>query len=251
MVLPQLVAELCPQCGADVRTSGTRCNGCGFYLPATPAPRTGPPMARPLPLKDGSKRTMVLVLVAGGSLVLSLLTVGATIALREPDPAPVARPAVLPTAATADTQPVALERSKLFADARREASAWHADAVLVSMSVSRVDARGVAPGASVEFDYARPSGARFTGGADTGLERLVLSSSGQSLVKREERAGKARVAPEPNCLFEEAWGAAQRAGAVTDGSLSMRYLWSDKHARPVWEVQVATGEVLRCSILTR
>src|SRR5262249_25474208 len=98
---------------------------------------------------------------------------------------------------------------------------------------------------------------RLVGGAEAGGERLVLSSSGGELAKNEERAGKARVAPEPNCLFEDAWAAAQRAGVDASGGPSMRYQWSDKYARPVWEVLSGDGQVQRrldgvsCSILTR
>lgn len=258
MVMPALVAELCPQCGADVRASGTRCKSCGFYLPAAPAPRTGPPMARPVPPRDDSKRTTLAVLAVGGVVVLGLVVAGVAIALREPSSAGALKPvAALTPTALPSAEPARLETSTLFAEAKRQASAWHQDAVLVSVSVSQVDARGVAPEGSVEFAYGRPSGQRFTGGADTGGERLLLRSSGAGLTKSEERGGKGRVAPEPNCLFEDAWGAAQRAGAAADGKLRLRYTWSDKHARPVWEVQSADGEVLKrldgvsCSILTR
>jgi hypothetical protein len=256
MVMPARVAELCPQCGADVRASGTRCQGCGFYLPAAPARRTGPPRARPVAPKDDWRRTTVAVLSIGGFVVLGLVVAGLMIVLREPSeaqkPAAVAAPVAAPNA-----EPKRLEPSALFAEARKLASAWHGDAVLVSVDVSHVDARGVAPDGSIEFVYSRPSTQRFTGGADTGTERLVLRSSSQGLSKNEERAAKARVAPEPNCLFEDAWKAAQRAGATPEGDLRMRYGWSDKYLRPVWEVQGPRGETLKrldgvsCSILTR
>lgn len=256
MVMPAAVAELCPQCGADVRASGTRCPSCGFYLPAAPAPRTGPPPARPLPPKDDSTRATVAVLTIGGCVVLGLLVAGLMIVLREPTqaqrPAAPAAPALAPSA-----EPERLEPSTLFAEAKKLASAWHSDAVLVSVDVSHLDARGVAPDGSVEFVYSRPSTSRFTGGADTSSERLVLRSSRQGLSKTEGRAAKARVAPEPNCLFEDAWNAARRAGAALEGDLRLHYGWSDKHARPVWEVQTGEAETLKrldgvtCSILTR
>jgi len=127
----------------------------------------------------------------------------------------------------------------------------------VSLSASPLDARGVAAGGKVEISYAKPSGQRITGGADAGSERLALSTSGGPLAKSEERAGKGRVAPEPNCLFEDAWAAARRAGADVNAGLGMRYLWSEKYGRPVWEVLSNDGQVLRrldgvsCSILTR
>lgn len=258
MVMPALVAELCPQCGADARASGTRCQSCGFYLPAAPSPRTGPPMARPLPLKDDSRRTTLAVLVVGGVVVLGLVATGTVIALREPAAESAVKPvAALTPSALPSPGPARLETGSLFAEAKRQASAWHRDAVLVSVSVSRADAGGVAPDGSVEFAYARPSGQRFTGGAETGAERLRLRSSGAGLTKSEERAGKGRVAPEPNCSFEDAWSAAQQAGAAADGTLRVRYAWSDKHERPVWEAQSSDGEVLKrvdgvsCSILTR
>jgi hypothetical protein len=215
-------------------------------------------MARPVPAKDDSKRTTMAVLAIGGVIVLGLVVAGAAIALRDPHADFAVKPtSALPAAAPPSAEPARLEVSSLFAEAKRQASAWHHDAVLVSVGVSGVDARGVAPDGRVEFAYARPSGQRFTGGAETGSERLVLRSSGGALSKTEERSGRARVAPEPNCLFEDAWGAAQRAGAIADGKLGLRYGWSDKHARPVWELLSPDAEVLKrldgvsCSILTR
>jgi hypothetical protein len=213
-------------------------------------------MARPLAPKDDSQRTTVAVLSIGAFVVLGLVVAGLLIGLREP--VEVAKPpAVAAPTASASAGPSRLEPSSLFAEAKKQASAWHGDAVLVSVAVSAVDAGGVAPDGSVEFVYARPSTQRFTGGADTGSERLLLRSSAGGLTKSEQRAAKALVAPEPNCLFEDAWNAAQRAGAAADGRLRLRYGWSDKHARPVWEVQSADGETLKrldgvsCSILTR
>jgi hypothetical protein len=258
MVMPAASAELCPQCGADVRASGARCKSCGFWLPAAPAPRTGPPMPRPAPVKDNSQQTALMVLIVGGVVVLGLVMTGIWVWMRAnaaasaiPSAAP---PAVAPVASA---EPARLEPSSLLAEARRKASAWQQDAVLVSLTMHPLDARGVAPEGSVEFTYAKPSGQRISGGAEAGAARLKLRTSGGELSQQEERAAKSRIAPEPNCMFEDAWAAAQRAGASTNANLRMRYLWSDKHARPVWEVLSAEGEVLRrldgvsCSILTR
>jgi hypothetical protein len=77
------------------------------------------------------------------------------------------------------------------------------------------------------------------------------------LTKNEERSGRSRIAPEPNCLFEDAWSAAQRAGADANAGLGLRYAWNEKQGRPIWEVVNADGQVQRrldgvsCSILTR
>lgn len=211
-------------------------------------------MARPTPLKDDSRRITVVVLAVGGFVVLGLM--GAAAWLRRPnasDGPPVAVASAAPVAKPAPR----LEPSTLLAQARREASAWHKDAVLVNLSASPLDARGVAPGGKVEISYARPGGQRITGGADASSERLTLGTSGGPLEKSEERGNKARVAPEPNCLFEDAWSAAQRAGADANGGLGIRYFWNDKYARPVWEVLGGDGQVLRrldgvsCSIITR
>jgi hypothetical protein len=85
----------------------------------------------------------------------------------------------------------------------------------------------------------------------------VLRTVDGALSQSEERTTKARIAPEPNCVFEDAWSAAQRAGVDVQAQPSIRYQWSDKHARPVWEVLGPGGAVLRrvdgvsCSILTR
>ena len=216
-------------------------------------------MAKPAPLKDTSQATTRMLLAGGGAVVLALFGVAALVGLRKSEPASVAPTVSAAPAAPASAAPVVRpEPSRLLAEARREASAWHSDAVLVSLLAGPLDASGVASDGSVQLTYARPAGQRISGGAEASGERLVLrASGGDSLARTDERAGKARVAPEPNCLFEGAWAAAQRAGADSSASLRMRYLWSDKHGRPVWEVLSSGGEVLRrldgvsCSILTR
>jgi hypothetical protein len=257
MVMPAAMAELCPQCGADVRASGARCKSCGFWLPAAPAPRTGPPTARPEPLKDDSRRTLVAVLAVGGFVVLGLVAAGLMIVLREPDPNGAPPPAAAAMIAAAPSATPRIEASRLLANARREASAWHSDAVLVNLSAGPLDAEGVAPGGKVEVVYARPSGQPLTGGSEASAQRLVVSSTDGSLAKNEERAPKSRIAPEPNCSFEAAWASAQRAGADAGAGLRLRYGWNEKQARPIWEVVGNDGQVLRrldgasCSILTR
>jgi hypothetical protein len=258
MVMPEAMAALCPQCGADVRTSGARCKSCGFWLPAAPAPRTGPPMARPVPLKDDSRRTTIAVLAVGGIVVAALVGAGVFVLLRQPAastaPAPAAAALLAPAASAG---PSRLEPTSLLAVAHREASAWHRDAVLVSVSARPLDARGVAPGGKVEITFAKPAGQRVSGGAETSGERLVLSSSDGTLAKSEQRAAKARITPEPNCPFENAWTSAQQAGADANAGLGLRYGWSDKQARAIWEVVGTDGQVQRrldgvsCSILMR
>ena len=258
MVMPEAMADSCPQCGADVRTSGARCKSCGFWLAAAPAPRTRPPMARPLPFKDDSRRTMIAVLTVGAFVVLGLIVAGTMIFLRQAEqskaPLPVAA-ALAPPAASA--APSRLDPSALLTRARREASAWHGDALLVSLSAGPLDARGVVAEGKVAVTYARPNGQRIIGGAEASGERLVLRSSGATLTKDEERAGKSRIAPEPACLFEDAWSSARRAGADAGAGLSLRYGWNEKQARAIWEVVNGDGQVLRrldgvtCSILTR
>lgn len=259
MVMPVASAELCPQCGADVRAAGARCSSCGFWLPAAPAPRTGPPMARPVPSKDTGQATTRLLLSGGAVVVLALIGVAAVVGLRKPETSTVAAPAIsVPAAPASAAGAVRPEPSRLLAEARREASAWHADAVLVSLTASPLDTGGVASEGTVQLTYARPAGPRISGGAETSSEQLVLrGKGGAALARTEERAGKAQLAPEPNCLFEDAWAAAQRAGADGSAGLQLRYQWSDHHGRPVWELLSAGGQVLRrldggsCSILTR
>jgi len=191
-------------------------------------------------------------------VVLGLVAAGAMVWLRQPSRAAAAPHASVASASASSSQaPPRLEPSSLLAEARREASTWRHDAVLVSLNAGPLDARGVAPGGKVEISFAKPSGQRITGGAEASNERLALSTTGGALSQNEERTGKGRVAPEPNCLFEDAWIAAQRAGADPNAGLGLRYAWSDKYARPVWEVLSADGQALRrldgvsCSILTR
>src|SRR5687768_6974635 len=157
MVMPAATAELCPQCGADVRASGARCKSCGFWLPAAPAPRTGPLMPRPAPVKDNSKETALMVLIVGGAVVLGLLMTGAWVWMRANAAAnavPSAVPA--PVAPVVSAEPARLEPSTLLAEARRKASAWQKDAVLISLNIHPLDARGVAADGVVELTYARP-----------------------------------------------------------------------------------------------
>jgi hypothetical protein len=257
MVMPEALADLCPQCGADVRAAGARCKSCGFLLAAAPPPRTGPPMARPMPLKEDSQRATVAVLAVGGFVVLGLVAAGAMVLMRQPTPTAAPPAAALVAVPPPSAGPLRLEPSSLLVEARRDASAWQRDAVLISLSASPLDTRGVAPGGNVEITFGKPSGQRISGGGEASGPRLVLSSSGGPLTKSEERAGKARITPEPNCLFENAWSAAQHAGVDVRAGLGMRYVWSDKQARPVWEVVSSDGQVLRrldgvsCSILTR
>lgn len=200
---------------------------------------------------------MLLLLGGGGALVVALFALGAAVSFRTPAaPSASAAPLAAPSQPLPDAPP-RLDPNGLLGEARRKASAWHRDAVLVSLSAGPLDARGVITEGKVEVAYAKPSGQRVSGGADAGVERLLLSSTGGELSGREERRGKARIAPEPSCLFDDAWAAAQRAGADAQAALGIRYVWSEKYTRAIWEVTSSEGQVLRrvdgvsCSILTR
>ncbi|RYZ03887.1 MAG: hypothetical protein EOO73_26060 [Myxococcales bacterium] len=214
-------------------------------------------MARPTPRALGSRRGLLFLLGGGGLLALALFALGASVSFRTAAvPSATAAPAAAPALPLPDAPP-RLDPNGLLGEARRKASAWHRDAVLVSLSAGPLDARGVITEGKVELAYAKPSGERVSGGADAGAARLLLSSTGGELVGREERRSKARIAPEPSCSFDDAWAAAQRAGADAQAAPGIRYVWSDKYARAIWEVTSSEGLVLRrvdgvsCSILTR
>lgn len=257
MVMPEATVSLCPQCGADIRLSRARCQSCGFLLAAAPPPRTRPPMGRPTPRVAGERSSLLLLLGGGGVLVLSLFALGAFVSLRTPAAQIASAPPVPAPVVPLPDAPPRLDPNGLLGEARRKASAWHRDAVLVSLSAGPLDGRGVITEGKVEVAYAKPSGERVSGGATVGTERLLLSSTGGELVGREERRSKSRIAPEPSCSFDDAWAAAQRAGADAQAALGIRYAWSEKYTRAIWEVTSNEGQVLRrvdgvsCSILTR
>jgi hypothetical protein len=226
-------------------------------LAAAPPPRTRPPTARPTPRTLASRRGLVLLLVGGGALVLALVVLGTRVTLRtQAVPSASAALPLAPSLPLPDAPP-RLDPDGLLGEARRKATAWHRDAVLVSLSAGPLDARGVITEGKVELAYAKPSGQRVVGGANTGAERLLLSSTGGELLRTEERRGKTLIAPEPGCSFDNAWATAQRAGADAQAALGIRYVWSERYARAIWEVTTSEGQVLRrvdgvsCTVLTR
>lgn len=214
-------------------------------------------MARPTPRALGSRRTLLFALGAAGAVVAALFAWGASFWLRSAPPPVASAAPVAPPSAPLPDEPPRLDPNRLLGEARRKATGWHRDAVLVSLAAGPLDARGVITEGKVEVTYAKPTGARVSGGAEVGGERLLLSSTGGELQSRQERRAKSRIAPEPNCSFEDAWVAAQRAGADAQAALGIRYAWSERYARPLWEVTTSEGQVLRrvdgatCSILTR
>ncbi|HYQ18074.1 MAG TPA: hypothetical protein VEQ58_20010 [Polyangiaceae bacterium] len=198
-----------------------------------------------------------MVLSVGGFVVLGLIAAGAMVWLRQPERVAVAAPIARARATPVEAAPLRLEPSLLLVEARRKASAWHRDATLISLSAGPLDASGVAPDGKVEITYGVPAGERFSGGAEAASSRLSFSSSAGKLDQAEEQGAKARIVPEPNCTFESAWAAAQRAGALAESKPSLRYGWSEAQARPIWELLSGDGELVRrmdgvsCSILTR
>ena len=257
MVVPA-VPDLCPQCGADIRTSGTRCKSCGFWLPASPAPRTGPPAARPVRERDTPPRNVLWVLIIGGLVVVGLGVSGAVVWLRQASESPATlRVGSVTPSPVPSISPARLEPSSVLPEARKLASTWRADAVLISIGASPLTEKGVAPDGSVDLVYAQPSGPQITAGADAAPERFVVKSSGGTTTTHEERGGKGYAVPEPNCLFEDALMAAQRAGLDSAPGLGLRYRWSARQGRPVWEAVRSDGVVLRtldgvsCSILSQ
>jgi hypothetical protein len=214
-------------------------------------------MARPTPRGRGARRHVLFAVAGGLAAAFSLVALGASVWLRSgATPVASAAPASSVALPLAD-EPPRLDPNGLLGEARRKASQWHRDAVLVSVDAGPLDARGVITEGKVEVTYAKPRGQRVSGGAEASSDRLFLTSTGGALVSREERRGKAQIAPEPNCVFDDAWGAAQRAGADAQAALAIRYYWSDKYARAIWEVTGSEGQVLRrvdgvtCSIITR
>ncbi len=257
MVMPE-AAELCPQCAADVGAAATRCPNCGFLLAAAPAPRTGPPQPRPVRQREAGQRGLLPVLLVGGLVTLGLGISGAIVWFRQGPPAVAAAVAsVAPTPSSTDRDELGVEPSRTLSEARKLADSWRNDALLVTISAGPLTAKGVAPDGRAEFAYAQPSVRKITAGTEVAPERFVVRSSDGATTSAEERGDKAYSVPEPNCAFEDAWLAVQRSGVVIAPGLGLRYAWSPRHARPVWETTGSAGEPLRtldgvtCSILTR
>ncbi len=224
--MSQPPAPVCPQCGGFVSTGGGRCPTCGHFLdmiPAVPPPRMRPGVsARPTP-----KRSVVGPILLGGLFVAGVGTLLLIWTL--------GRPSTESDGAAA--APKQLELGSAVLRARKEATAWHRDASIVSIDVPQVGGPQLAADARVEVSWGKPTG-RLGPGAPVGGERFVADVGVGQVSGREARgAAGAKAVAEPTCTIEAAWRAVVASGLPSSERYAFRYSWSDKHGRALWTVR--------------
>lgn len=156
-------------------------------------------------------------------------------------------------------KPEAVDPTDLLAHVKSRASAWHRDAVLVSMSAQPVR-KGLVDltnGGSVEYNFARADGPLNPGSA-VKADRLIIRVDASGPSEQETRAGAGRSTAEPNCSLAEAFEAARAAGLSDDAGIAVRYEMSDRHGKSVWQLSslsdtksARTVDGWTCAILVR
>lgn len=258
----------CPACNAPVSTGGGRCPSCGEMLPEAPPgpqqPRPYEPSPSYLPpsLRPRPKPPSNVPVVAAAVGALALAGVGGWLIMsrdRHDEGGPKAAVSTATAAPLPTTVPGEIDPSAALSSARKKASAWHADAGLVSISVTgmsggRIDGSG---GGKVEFTFAKPESGLGPGARASADQLLVSVDSDGTHDSPTKGAAAGRLVAEPNCPVDEAWRKMVASGVPSTAKVILRYQHSDKHGRDVWQSTAEDDKQARvldgnsCSILVR
>jgi hypothetical protein len=230
----------CPSCGTVVGTGGGRCPTCGYLLPEE-MPRKAVTLSRPPPQRRKPARGAVVALVAASVLaaVVLILLVRARLSARRTVIALTPSSAAGPRAGRVPAPPATavVDVGSYAAGAASRASAWNADALLVSIEAFPVQ-RGkvtMTDDAFVEVIYGKPLKLRIGPGAPLTATRLVLrvDRDGARETQRSEARAQKGIA-EPNCPVDEVSRVVEASGIAQGAPVRLRYAESDRRKRPVW-----------------
>ena len=249
----------CPSCGQIVGTGGGRCPSCGAQLPETSPMRmtSQPPQVSAvapgvLLRREHEKRSTALAVMTLGGGVLVVAVLGAIgwslIAGRGNTgaPASASAPRASASAPAAPTDPddmgiadpAALDPSSIMPRAHARARIWDQNAMLVSIDATPVGAEGkvdLKSGGKVDISFAKPSGARLGPGAPAGGSQLVISVDASGSKVKEAQGPGATAVDDPNCPIAEAWRTMVAARVPSNSVVTMRYAYSAKHEKAVWQ----------------
>jgi len=252
---------LCPACGTPISAFGGRCPSCGAELPRETQPR--PARARARARRRAPERparwrgaliglgaAIAIAAAAGGYWHLRRTSQALELASNETADAPRTTPAA----------PVAIDPLDLgnaLVVARRRAQSWHADAQLVSISVSAVD-KGKVEDGTIELEFGKSKTSKLGPRSPLTGERLVVTISGSEPTSIERRGPAAESIGDPNCPLQQAWRKMVASGIPSNATVSMRYELSKRHDRAVWNATVIEQQGLsrvldgnNCAILSR
>jgi hypothetical protein len=227
-----------------------RCPACGYLLASAPGPvyQNSLPPKRPRPVGSARSSLPTVVAIAGLAVTIGIVTVGFWL-VRQRDNERAALPIASASARAAPAPappPVVLEPTTLFAKAKSAALAWHADATLVEIDIAPVVDRKVDPNGKLVFTFGKPAGKKLGPGNPVQATGFVVTADASGVQGDEHPAGKAVSVAEPNCIFEDVLGKAEKTGISDSDKLHLHYAMSDKLARGVWRVtRVGESEVLR------
>jgi len=228
----------CPSCGTVVGTGGGRCPTCGYLLPED-IPKKPITLSRPPPTRPKPPRGPVIALIFASALaaVALILLVRARLSARDEQKPPALAAAASSAAASAAVPPTTVvDVGSYAANAASRASAWNADALLVSIEASPVQSGKVAMtgDAFVEVIYGKPLKLRLGPGAPLTASRLVLrvDREGAREMQRTEARAQRGIA-EPNCPVDEVSRVVEASGISRGAAVRLRYA-DDRRGRPVW-----------------
>lgn len=200
----------------------------------------------------------VAVLLLAGAFVWLGSNRSEDVASVPPAPEPdeeVEAPATSDAAAPVELPPDPLNITKRGLDARARSRAWNADSAIARV---HLEVDGGRPIGSIEFEYGVPQGPLVPGAA-LHPERLIVSvpSDGGAVTQREGRATQPQKAlTEPNCPFDFAFQKLIQTGVSKDQRISAEYIFSARHARPVFQFTTADArqhfiDADQCQIVVR